>query len=137
METGTADGGSALYLASVCDLLGTGRVITIDIEEKGFWGEERPSHSRIRYLLGSSADTAIVDQVKREAKDAERVMVVLDSNHSAAHVYAELVAYAPLVTTGGYLVIEDTYMNGHPLPAGPDPGPMEAAKAFLEEDRSF
>lgn len=134
IETGTAGGGSALYLASICDLLGTGKVLSIDIDEKGhvddsFSGEERPSHPRIHYLLGSSTAPAIVEEVKREAEGAERTMVVLDSDHSEAHVYAELKAYAPLVTIGGYLVVEDT--NSHRA------GPMQAVQTFLEEDQRF
>src|SRR3712207_4671527 len=50
IETGTAHGGSALFLAHMCDLLGKGRIVTIDIEEK----PDRPSHDRITYLEGSS-----------------------------------------------------------------------------------
>ena len=33
VEPGTAAGGSALFLASICDLLDHGRVVTIDIKE--------------------------------------------------------------------------------------------------------
>jgi cephalosporin hydroxylase len=79
VETGTADGGSALYLASVCDLLEHGHVVTIDVAEA-----ERPSHPRIRYLHGSSIDPVIVDKVRRMAAGASAVMVVLDSDHAAA-----------------------------------------------------
>src|SRR3712207_2990234 len=100
VETGTADGGSALYLASMCDLLATGRIVTVDIADKGPSGMERPLHPRIRYLLGSSTHPLIVDEVKREAEEAQRVMVILDSDHSEAHVSGELEAYASLVTPG-------------------------------------
>src|SRR4029453_10122114 len=75
IETGTLFGGSALYLASMCDLLGNGRVITIDIEEGK---RERPSHPRILYLKGSSVAPEIVDRVKDEISDSDRVMVILD-----------------------------------------------------------
>ena len=137
IETGTANGGSALYLASICDLLNTGKVLTIDIAERSLSGAEKPSHPRIRYLLGSSTDAAIVDEVRREAEGAERIMVVLDSDHSAGHVFAELEAYAPLVHIGGYLVVEDTVLNAHPLYSDEGPGPMEAVEAFLHKDSRF
>src|SRR5690348_6265738 len=45
VETGTAGGGSALYLASICDLLDHGVVVTVDVVEA-----ERPRHERITYL---------------------------------------------------------------------------------------
>jgi cephalosporin hydroxylase len=138
IETGTAFGGSALYLASVCDLLGTGRVLSIDLSEAGHIkypsSEERPRHPRIRYLHGSSTNPAIVDEVKREAKNAQRTMVVLDSDHSEQHVYAELKAYAPLVSIGGYLVVEDTHVGGD---WGKPFGPGKAVQTFLEEDSRF
>lgn len=137
IETGTANGGSALYLASMCDLLGKGKILTIDIPEGRFSSVEKPSHPRLRYLLGSSTDAAIIDEVRREAKEAARIMVVLDSDHSAGHVFAELEAYAPLVHIGGYLVVEDTIMNGHPLYSDEGPGPMEAIEAFLYKDHRF
>ena len=62
VETGTHAGGSALYLATVCDLLGSGEIVTIDIEEM-----ERPRHPRITYLQGSSTDPAIVATVRERA----------------------------------------------------------------------
>ncbi len=77
METGTASGGSALYLASVCDLLGRGRIVTVDVVEA-----ERPAHERVTYLTGSSADPEIVARVRELVGDAAPVLVILDSDHS-------------------------------------------------------
>ncbi|MFH1821914.1 MAG: CmcI family methyltransferase, partial [Methanobacteriota archaeon] len=61
VECGTANGGSALYLASLCDIIGKGRVITIDIED----GEGRPKHDRITYILGSSVASETVEKIKK------------------------------------------------------------------------
>lgn len=132
IETGTKFGGSALYLASVMDLLGSGRVITIDIEAQ----PDLPQHPRITYLQGSSTSQEVIEQVY-EAVGSRRCMVVLDSDHHAPHVHAELIAYHPLVQVGDYLVAEDTNVNGNP--AFPDfgPGPMEAVHQFLAEHDEF
>lgn len=125
VETGTARGGSALYLASICDLLDVGRVITIDLRLPRP-GISRPSHPRIEYLTGSSVAPEIVQRV-RESVAGKRGMVVLDSNHSREHVLAEMRTYAPMVSAGDYLIVEDT--NGD--------GPREAVRDFLAEDDSF
>jgi len=133
VETGTFDGGSALYFASLFDLLGRGRVVTIDVDPH----ERLPEHERITYLTGSSVAPEIRAQVEELAAKAERVMVVLDSDHSRDHVLSELRAYGELVTSGCYLVVEDTNVNGHPAWPGFGPGPMEAVEEFLAEDSRF
>jgi cephalosporin hydroxylase len=96
----------------------------------------RPEHSRITYITGSSIDPAVIAQV-REAVGSRRAMVVLDSDHLADHVYKELIAYSPLVQVGDYLVVEDTNVNGHPTYPEFGPGPMEAVDKFLSENDEF
>ena len=133
IETGTAAGGSALYLASLCDLLNQGRVITIDIEFRA----DRPKHPRITYLTGSSVSPSIVEQVKQAIKPGEIVMAILDSDHTEKHVLEELRVYAPLVTPGQYMIVEDSNVNGHPVDSAHGPGPMEAIDVFLKENSQF
>jgi cephalosporin hydroxylase len=133
VETGTFGGGSAYFLASVCDLLGRGEVLTIDIDQQ----KGMPEHERVTYLLGSSVGDDVLAVVRDRAASAERVMVILDSDHSRDHVLRELELYAPLVTPGCYLVVEDTNVNGHPVVPGFGPGPMEALEAFLETTDDF
>jgi cephalosporin hydroxylase len=132
IETGTWCGGSALYFAMLLDHLGHGEVITVDVEVK----PNRPVHPRIRYLTGSSVDTAIIAQV-REAVGGSRAMVVLDSDHHAAHVYDELLAYNPFVQTGDYLIVEDTNVNRHPTWPDFGSGPMEALDRFFAQNDEF
>lgn len=132
IETGTADGGSAFFLASICDLLDHGRIITIDIEERS-----RPRHRRIEYLAGrSSVDPEVLAHIQRPARTG-RTMVILDSDHSYTHVLAELRAYAPLVGQGQYLIVEDTNINGHPVLDTFGPGPLEAVIAFMAGSDDF
>jgi cephalosporin hydroxylase len=133
VETGTAHGGSALYLATLCETIGSGEVVSIDIGE---W-PDRPAHPRLTYVVASSTDPQVVAQVADRAGAAGTVLVVLDSDHSRDHVLAELRAYAPLVTPGSYLVVEDTNVNGHPVYEAFGPGPMEAVQDFLKECDDF
>jgi cephalosporin hydroxylase len=131
IETGTWDGGGAYYLATICDLVDNGRVITIDIESH----PDRPQHPRITYLEGSSTAPAMLQRVTAEANGT--VMVILDSDHTRDHVAAELAAYHSLVTPGSYLIVEDTNINGHPAAPGWGPGPMEALDEFLPSHPEF
>jgi cephalosporin hydroxylase len=133
VETGTASGGSALFLACMCDLVDKGRVITIDVEDI----PSSPQHKRIQYLHGSSTSESIVDQIQSEVADSNKVMIVLDSDHRKEHVLSELKIYNRFVTKGSYLIVEDTCVNGHPVRPSFGPGPMEAVQDFLEGNEDF
>jgi len=133
VECGTASGGSALFLAAICDLVGNGRIITVDIEEV----PGRPQHARVTYLHGSSTAPDIVEQVGRAVAGEGCVLVLLDSDHSKDHVLAELRAYSSFVTPGSYVIVEDTNIGGHPVSPDWGPGPMEAVDEFLAENNAF
>jgi cephalosporin hydroxylase len=133
VECGTANGGSALFLASICDLLGQGEVVTVDIAEQ----PGRPSHERITYLKGSSTDPDTLESVKQLVAGRGPVIVILDSDHSRDHVLNELRLYAPLVSAESYLIVEDSNVNGHPVVPEFGPGPAEAVEQFLVETDEF
>jgi len=133
IESRTADGGSALFLASICDAIGKGRVIMIDIKER----VGRPKHKRITYLKGSSTSEEIVGRIEKLVKEYEKVLVILDSDHHEKHVLNELRIYSRFVTKGSYLIVEDTVLNGHPVEPQYGPGPMEAVEKFLKENKNF
>jgi cephalosporin hydroxylase len=133
IETGTYRGGSALFLASISDLLDRGEVVTIDSARQ----DGRPRHRRITYLTGSSTSDVILRQVRRRARGKSTVLVILDSGHAKEHVLAELHAYAPLVTPGSYIIVEDTSLNGHPVESDHGPGPAEAVAEFLKGNDAF
>lgn len=133
VECGTLHGGSAGYMASICDIVGNGRIVTIDVRER----EGRPVHDRITYLNGSSTGSDIVDHVKSLIKEGETVMAILDSDHRRDHVFDELKIYRDIVTQGQYMIVEDTNLNGHPVAPEFGPGPMEALNDFLEEEDGF
>lgn len=133
VECGTYLGGSALYLASMCDLLDHGEVITIDILER----KNRPQHKRIEYILGSSTSPEVVAKVKARIQGRSPVLVILDSDHKKEHVLNELNIYGEIVTRGSYLIVEDSNINGHPVKPEFGPGPMEAVNEYMKNNSSY
>jgi cephalosporin hydroxylase len=133
VETGTNWGGGAYYLASICDLLGHGRVLTIDLDAK----PNPPQHERVTYLAGSSTAPETLERVREHAVGAQTCLVILDSDHSYEHVSDELRCYADLVTLGSYLIVEDTNIAGHPVLGGLPRGPYEATQEFLARDARY
>jgi cephalosporin hydroxylase/glycosyltransferase involved in cell wall biosynthesis len=133
VETGTAMGGSALFMANVCELIGNGVVVTIDVRAD----DGRPQHSRIRYVSGSSTDPEVVADVEALLPRSGKALVVLDSDHSHDHVLDELRIYQDFVPVGGYMVVEDSNVHGNPVLHQHGPGPMEAIDAFLRETDRF
>lgn len=133
IETGTANGGSALYLANLCDLINNGEVITIDTAVK----KNRPKHKRITYLTGSSISSDIIKLVKSLIKNKSKIMVILDSDHSKNHVLKELKIYSNFVTEDSYLIVEDTNINGHPVKLNFGLGPWESVNEFLKDNKNF
>ncbi len=133
VECGTNRGGSASYLATLCDLCDNWKIISIDIEDY----QGKPEHPRVQYLLGSSTSDDIVSQIKTVINENDVVLVILDSDHRKKHVLEELRIYHNLVTKGSYLIVEDSNVNGHPVAPSFGPGPMEAIKEFLKENKKF
>jgi len=114
IETGIAHGGSLIFHASLCKVLGKGRVIGIDVEirphnRKAI--EAHPLFPFITLIEGSSVDQATINAVKAQVKPEEKVLVLLDSCHSKDHVLAELNAYSTLATKGSYIVVMDGIME--------------------------
>lgn len=137
LQTGIAHGGSLLYYASILDLIGAPPetlVIGIDIEHTP--SAQQLTHPRIRKIIGSSTDPAVVAQVEALIQ-GQQGLVILDSDHSERHVSAELAIYARYVPVHGYLVVEDTNVNGHPVQRHHGPGPLEATNQFLAVTPEF
>jgi len=133
IETGTHRGGSSLYFAHLFDLLGRGDVVTIDTQRL-----HTLSHPRVRYLVGSSTSDGVLREVRRCVLDARGpVMVILDSDHSEPHVSRELECYAPFVTRGSYLLVQDGIIDTLPVFARDRPGPLGAIRAFVRDNAEF
>jgi cephalosporin hydroxylase len=113
IETGTCYGGSAYFMRDIMNLNGnSGRIMTIDIDHS----QVTEKVQGVEYVQGSSAsdETMLLVRAYIHAYNCQRVMVILDSDHSEEHVIQELALYAPLVSIGMPLIVEDT--NNHPGP---------------------
>lgn len=162
VETGIAHGGSLVLSASMLALLDMAdaieaatafdpsqsrrKVVGVDIDIRAHNREAIESHpmaSRIQMIQGSSVDPDVIAEVRGIANGYQRVLVCLDSNHTHAHVLAELEAYAPLVSVGSYCVVFDTLVEDLPAdmfpdrPWGPGNNPKTAVWAYLDHHPEF
>lgn len=145
IETGVAHGGSLIFYSSLCKAMEKGRVIGIDIEIRPHNRaaiEAHPLNDRITLIEGSSTAPEIVAQVKTLVQPGETVLIILDSNHTYAHVYDELEAYADLVTPGSYLVATDGIMYDladvpRGVPGWTTDNPTFAARDFAAKHPEF
>ena len=162
IETGIAHGGSLIMNASLlamldyCDAIEKSelldpkkpkrRVLGIDIdirEHNRLAIEAHPMSNRIDMIQGSSIAPEIISQVKNYAKDYNRILISLDSNHTHDHVLAELKAYAPLTSKESYCVVFDTVVEDMPKvlfgarPWGPGDNPKTAVWEYLKTHSEF
>lgn len=133
IETGTLHGGSALFFAHLFDIIGHGKVLSIDIELQS----NLPQHPRIEYIRGSSVDEKILEQIEKQASAAKSVTVILDSDHAAAYKLKELDAYSKFVTKGNYIIAEDSCFDYYPAWPEYGPGPAQAIEAFIKKNDKF
>ena len=147
VETGVAHGGSLIFSASMLELIGgEGLVIGIDIDirpNNRAAIEEHAMFKRIQLISGSSIDETVVKRVNELAREKERVLVILDSNHTHDHVARELELYSPLVKKGSYLVVLDTIIEDMPEDLigdrswGVGNNPRTAVEEFLKTNPRF
>jgi cephalosporin hydroxylase len=145
IETGVAHGGSLILYATLFRAIGRGRVIGVDVEIRPHNREAIESHELsdlISLVEGSSTDSHVLEKVRKMIKPDERVLVILDSNHSRDHVRAELEAYGPLVSQTSYIVATDGIMGDLVNAPRSEPdwswnNPRVAAKEFLDAHPEF
>lgn len=145
IETGVAHGGSLVFYASLLKAMGKGRVIGIDIDIRSHNREAIESHElspMITLIEGSSTAQETIEAVRAELVGGETVLVLLDSNHSKAHVLDELDSYAPMVSGGSYIVATDGVMEWlvdvpHGDPTWGDDNPKTAVEQWLEHHGEF
>ena len=144
VETGTFHGGSAALWATLIEHTNPeGRVISIDAFD--FLDPaviELPVvKRRVEFLRGSSSSPETFAEVEKRVK-GKKVLVILDSDHHKEHVLGEMRGFAPMVSVGSYLIVQDTHL-GDSMPFWMlktgrwDPGPMKAIDAFMETNQDF
>jgi cephalosporin hydroxylase len=133
VEIGNYCGGSTLALAHLCDCLGSGRVIGVDLSHESVAASVR-SHPRITLIQGDARGS--FDQVAGLIGSDEAVLVIEDSSHTYENTLAILDTYSPLVKPGGYFIVEDGICH-HGLDVGPSPGPFEAVETFVGQNGDF
>ncbi|MEI7929233.1 MAG: CmcI family methyltransferase [Verrucomicrobiales bacterium] len=134
IECGTNRGGSARYYSHLFDLMGHGEIVSIDVEKL-----HELQLPRVQFLLGTSVDDTIVATVReRVARCGGPVMVILDSDHSEAHVARELEIYSAFVTPGSYLMVQDGVIDiVNSFQKQGRPGPLPAIRKFLAQHSEF
>ena len=133
VEIGNFNGGSTLFLAHLCDLLGKGRVIGIDLSHENIKRSIK-MHPRINFIEGDACQ--ILADVKKLISRNERVLVIDDSSHTYENTLNVLRLYSKLIKPGDYFIVEDSILH-HGLDFGPSPGPYEAVETFINENNDF
>jgi cephalosporin hydroxylase len=131
IDIGTGDPGRATFLASMCELIGHGQVLSIRDAEA-----EPPPHFRLRCCSGDPLDPAVVEQVKEFVGDGNAV-VVLGACADREATTAQFEAYVKLVKVGSYVIVTDTIVNGRPVWTSFGPGPAEGIKQILNRHGKF
>ena len=145
VEIGVAHGGSLIFYASLFKAMGHGRVIGVDIEIRPHNRKAMEEHvlfPHITLIEGDSISKSVLERVRSQIKSGEKVLVVLDGNHTRQHVLAELEAYAPLVGPDSYIVVADGVMESLEGAPGSKPdwswnNPKKAVVEFLRNHPEF
>jgi cephalosporin hydroxylase len=135
IEIGSARGGSTLYLAHLLDIIGNGKVVSIDIDRTNF--EAR--HKRIILVTGDSSSLDVIDKVS-ELCVGRSVLLIHDGGHEKEQVLRDLHAYSQFVSVNSYAIVEDGVIDlfspGDGIGTYED-GPMAAVDQFLKQNLDF
>ena len=115
IEFGTRYGGSALFFAAVMRQIGNRfKLLAVDIDAETV-SEQTRQDPDIEVLIMSSLDPKVGERIATLRREyTGPAFVILDSDHSKAHVLAEMKTLRPFLVSGDYVVVEDSNVNGHP-----------------------
>jgi cephalosporin hydroxylase len=135
VEIGSAEGGSTLYFANLLDLLGKGRVISIDIDRTSY----NVKHDRIIVITGDCSSQEVSGKVSQLCQ-GKRVLVFHDGDHHKEAVLRDLAIYSKLVSVGSYLIVEDGVVDLFKPGDGMGQlyeGPLKAVDEFIASNGNF
>jgi cephalosporin hydroxylase len=130
IEIGTNKGGGALYMADILNVIGKGVIHTIDIVSIA-----EPivaKHPRIKLFTEGFENYPL-----ELARDFETVLVIEDASHMYADTLAAIKKFAPLVTLGSYLIVEDGIVNALGMERDYKGGPLKALREILPKHSEF
>ncbi len=135
IETGTGGGGRALFLSTICDLVGHGHVVSID-DSTAAPLDKLPKHPRLTYLKGDAISVETITRIRELVGDPPNALVIfgLSGCDRLLRMWDD---YSSLVPVGSYVVFEETITNGNPVWSGMGPGPREATKEILKVSNDF
>ena len=137
LEIGNYTGGSTYAFAHLCDIMGHGRIISVDItDENHDLRPELQDHPRIQWIVADATQPNVVETIKGMIEPHERVFVIEDSSHTYDNTLKVINAYNDLVRPGDYFIVEDTVCY-HGLNVGPRPGAFEAVETFLQANPNW
>jgi len=135
VEIGSCEGGSTLYLAHLLDIVGQGKVISVDIDRSKF----SVKHDRIIEITGDCSSDEVIKKVAGLCA-GKRTLIIHDGDHSESAVYRDLGLYADLVSLGSYLIVEDGIMDlfkPWSVFGTLKPGPLPAIERFIKNNPDF
>jgi cephalosporin hydroxylase len=147
IELGIAWGGSLLFYSTLMKAIGGRQVIGVDIYIPTDLRKRLNAHGdisrRITLIRGSSIEKSTLKKIKRIIRNSQKVLVLLDSNHTHEHVLKELQLYSQFVGKGYYMVCDDTIVEDipeqkhRPREWGKANSPKTAVQEFLKQNKNF
>lgn len=146
IETGIAHGGGLIFYSSLlANIVKKFKVIGIDVDIRRHNRKaitKHPLYKHITMLEGSSIDKEIIIKLKKLVSNKDKILVILDSNHSTDHVLEELKIYSKFVSKNSYIIACDGIQK-YMLNAARSKNdwntnnPITAIKKFLKVSKNF
>jgi cephalosporin hydroxylase len=136
IELGNSEGGFSLWLADrIKNFFGKGKIITVDLEDKGKENIGKFNYNNIIAIVGDCNSDSVIEEIREKISENERVMIIEDSAHTFEHTLKVLENYKNIVTAGSYFIVEDGICDL--LELGIKPGPMKVAEDWIIKNANF
>ena len=150
IECGIAHGGMLLFYATVLKALEIKKhkVIGIDVKIRNVNKKrllKNPLIKNIELIEKSSTENGITNFLEKKylIKKKDKKIIILDSNHTKAHVLNELNLYSKMLAKGDYIVVMDTVVEFIDRKFNKDKqfdkgnSPFNAVSIFLKKNKNY